>query len=136
MNEPELGQVLFAGDSIKDYPVPHYVLAAIRMIADESMRAYWNKYQEELDDPTSNTGAKFEELDTFKIRAFDWSDPEEYEPNFEWKDYRVYWYKHYMRGESANRNIDPQEAAEMLTECLSVIQVWDNTIAKALGEVE
>ena len=57
-----------------------------------------------------------------KIRAFDWSEPEEYEPNFEWRDYKVEWYKYLGRGMTANRPIKPDEIAEMLEDCLKAIR--------------
>lgn len=129
MREPELGQMMFAGGSINEYDVPELAESAIRTISDELQRVYWNNNQKELPDPTSNTGEVFDELDTFKIRAFDWSDPEEYEPNFQWRDYKVNWYKYLGRGTTANRPITPNEIAEMLDECLKAIRQWEKPLS-------
>jgi hypothetical protein len=108
--------------------VPELVESVIRTISDELQRVYWNNNQEELPDPTSNTGQVFTDLDTFKIRAFDWSEPEEYEPNFEWRDYKVEWYKYLGRGMTANRPIKPDEMAEMLEDCLKAIRKWEKPL--------
>lgn len=32
----------------------------------------------------------------FKVRAYNWND--NYEPNFEYKKLKIWWYKHYRRG--------------------------------------
>ena len=101
------------------------VEAAIRTISEEAQRCYWNKNQQELPDPTRNTGEVFDLLETFKIRAFDWSEPDEYLPNFEWRDFKVNWYKYLGRGMEANRDIEPAEISQMLDECMDAIRDWE-----------
>lgn len=72
-------------------------------------------------DPTENNGSEFVNH-TFEMRAFDWSDPEVYEPNFKWRDFEVEWYKYLGRGVETNRNITPDEINEMLIECLASLK--------------
>ena len=74
------------------------IKAALNEIENQMSRLYWNKNQEHMESPFSNTGAKYIN-DTFAVRAYSWVDDEEEDlPNFEYKELKVYWYKHSNRG--------------------------------------
>lgn len=82
---------------------------------------YTNNTRGEAVDPTENNGSEFVN-DTFEMRAFDWSDPDEYEPNFKYKDFEVEWYKYLGRGMELSRHITPNEINDMLIECLQSLE--------------
>ncbi len=82
---------------------------------------YTNNTRQDGIDPTENNGSDFTN-DTFEMRAFDWSDPEEYEPNFKYKDFEVEWYKYLGRAMETNREITPDEINKMLVECLKSLK--------------
>lgn len=110
-----------------EYEVPDYVEAMLMSIRSELSRVLWNINQREID-PFGNTGEVFEDSPTFKVRAYDWgkADGEDpMEPNFEWKDFKVMWYKYFGRGMSCNRDMKPHEAAKMLSECLEAITQYE-----------
>ena len=46
-------------------------VAALKMIDEELRRCYWNKYQEEMNSPFSNTGESYS-CDAFTVRAYNW----------------------------------------------------------------
>lgn len=84
---------------------------------------YTNNTKGDPIDPTENNGSEFVN-DAFEMRAFDWSDPEVYEPNFKYKDFEVEWYKYLGRGMETNREITPDEINAMLIDCLnSLVEV-------------
>lgn len=78
---------------------------------------YTNNTKQDAIDPTENNGSEFVN-DTFEMRAFDWSEPEEYAPNFKYKDFEVEWYKYLGRGMEQNRDITSDEINEMLNDCI------------------
>lgn len=82
---------------------------------------YTNNTRQDAIDPTENNGSEFVN-DTFEMRAFDWSDPEVYAPNFKYKDFEVEWYKYLGRGMEINRDITPDEINEMLLDCLKSLE--------------
>ena len=101
----------------KQHEVSEIVEAALRHIEWHLDIAMWNKHQEEYESPFGNTGNEYLGKQ-FKVRAFDWNEPEEYLPNFEWKDIKIWWYKYVGRGMYANQAITPEEASKMLDDCL------------------
>ena len=87
-------------------------------------RAVWiytNNTRQDGINPTENNGSEFVN-DTFEMRAFDWSGPEEYTPNFKYKDFEVEWYKNLGRGMEKNRDITPEEINIMLVDCLNSLK--------------
>lgn len=74
------------------------IQAILNRIEDELCRQYWNKNQEDMMSPFQNTGNEYSN-DTFTVRAHYWGDDEDRInlPNFEYKNFKCYWYKHSMR---------------------------------------
>lgn len=100
------------------------LIAALRNIG-HAVWIYTNNTKGEAIDPTENNGSEFTN-DTFEMRAFDWSEPEEYAPNFKYKDFEVGWYKYLGRGMETNRAISPDEINEMLIDCLNSLKEPSN----------
>jgi hypothetical protein len=102
--------------------------AALRSLGEEIERVEWNRTQEIFDAPTGNNGGEYE-TDKFKMRAFCWCDetihPDGCPPNFEWRDYKVEWYKYLGRGMHVKPEMTPDLIAEMLDECLKSVQAKD-----------
>lgn len=115
--EPELGQMLWHPESIREYTVPDFVENGIQRIADEAaVIVLGNPDNDDLvwELPTSNSGAIWDYPDwPFTMRAFDWSDDGMTKslPNFLDKQtgYEVHWYKHLGRGMSANWEMTRRE---------------------------
>lgn len=63
--------------------------------------------------------AKEAGLKEVPVKIVDW--PDEYEPNFEWRDVKVWWYKYLGRGTYANKELTPEIVNEMLNDCLNNI---------------
>lgn len=103
------------------YDVPELFCAALEYLDHAIEISYWNKHQEEFESPIGNTGAKYKG-GVFKLRAYDWSEPDVYEPNFEWRDVKVWWYKYLGRGTYANMDLTPDLINEMLNDCLNNIR--------------
>lgn len=104
----------------KNYDVPELFCAALEYLDHAIEISYWNQHQEEFKSPIGNTGASYDG-GTFKLRAFDWSEPDEYEPNFEWRDVKVWWYKYLGRVTCSNKELTPEIINEMLNDCLNNI---------------
>ena len=96
------------------------LIAALRAIG-YAVWIYTNNTKGEAIDPTENNGSEFIN-DTFEMRAFDWSEPEVYAPNFKYKDFEVEWYKYLGRGTEVNMPITPDEINEMLKDCLDSLR--------------
>lgn len=81
--------------------------------------------------PMSNSGTQFH-LPEFSARAYDWAwdldDGADYDPdpNFEWKDVKIWWYKYCGRGMYSNRKLTAGEASDMLVECLKAVRDWES----------
>lgn len=101
--------------------------AALNKIENEMARLYWNKNQKHMDSPFQNTGAQYSN-NTFTVRAYDWSDDGNELPNFEYKDLKVWWYKHSNRGLNWEYNyqentLPPSYFLEdMIENCVSSIE--------------
>lgn len=125
---PEPGQVLW-GSAFLPYPVHPLLEAALRSIASEIERVEWNRRQEEFHSPMSGFGSEDWACEEFVARPHCWCDgtredhAEGCPPNFEWRDLRIAWYKHVGRGLSANRNVPPDEMAELLVRCLEAVRM-------------
>ena len=120
----------------KFYDVPLIWQAALLLLDSELCRVMWNIHQKEYDSPFINSGNKFEELDAFKVRAYDWSwdmedDGIEKLPwNFKWRDIEIFWYKHMHRGCECRIKLTAEMASEMLEECYEAIQVYEKQNCK------
>ena len=118
--KPEIGQALF-GQPFKQHGVPEIAEAALAMLSAELDRVMANATQKEYDSPFSNTGNSFKNK-TFEVRAYSWDESVEQPYHFKWRDIEISWYKYLGRGMSANREIDPVLAAELLMECLASLR--------------
>lgn len=120
--EPELGQALF-GQPHKEFSVPAIWEAALAQIEKELDRVMWNRHQRDYASPFGNTGESFE-CPVFSVYAYSWGDDDQ--PfNFKWKGIEISWYKYLGRGMSANIELTPDLAAEMLAECIPAVQELD-----------
>lgn len=122
--EPELGQMIF-GQPYKTFRVSNIVDAALCRIRDSLDRVMWNVHQKEYESPFGNTGNSFK-CDTFEVCAYSWGD-EEQPFNFKWRDVEISWYKYLGRGMSANKEIKPDLAAELLNDCLEATDRWEES---------
>ena len=120
--EPELGQMLF-GQAQQAFAVPEIWDAALCYLRDEPSRVMWNREQRTYASPFDNSGNRFE-CPTFKVEAYSWGD-EEQPFNFKWLGVEISWYKCLGRGMSANVELTPDIAAEMLDDCLMAARALD-----------
>ena len=101
------------------------VTAVLGSINDELERCNWNKNQTEISSPFYNTGQKYSN-DVFSVRSYYWGDDENKIrlPNFEYKDFKVYWYKHLGRGLTIEykKDIDIDFISQMQMEC--IVSIW------------
>ena len=104
--------------------VPSYVAAALSSIDGELDRVMWNINQQEYDSPFSNSGNKYKNS-VFEVEAYDWNEDSDQQYNFKWNDYEVRWYKYCGRGMESNREISPQECAQLLDECLKSLKEYE-----------
>lgn len=118
--QPELGQALF-GQPYKHYEVPDIWEAALTLLSYRLERVMWNVTQKDYSSPMSNSGQRFD-CPTFSAHAYSWNDEEEQPWNFRWRDVEISWYKYIGRGMSANKELSPDEASEMLMDCLKALE--------------
>lgn len=98
--------------------------AVLRQIERELERCYWNKNQTPLESPFANTGNRYSN-DEFKVRAYNWDNERDGQPNFEWGPIQVYWYKHEGRGNVVYAKMgydSPAIYGIMLDKCLKSIR--------------
>lgn len=59
------------------------------------------------------------ENDIFAIRPYDWSEPDEFLPNFEHKPsgFKLWWYKYAFRGATMNYDLSAEELARLFRLC-------------------
>lgn len=125
---PEIGQAVW-GNPTQEFAVPDIWDAALRMLRDEMDNVFGGYTDFPWDSPFGNTGARFQ-CDVFKVDAYGWGlgdkDPEMHDDaqtwNFKWQDVEISWYKHSQRGLSANIELTPDRAAEMLADCLVAVE--------------
>ena len=103
------------------------VMATLNFIEKELERVYWNKHQESINSPFSNTGNNVS-TENIQIRAYNWEQNDK--PNFETDNIQVWWYKHSNRGVSATILSERTDYAELITEVLnnsldSIAQVYN-----------
>ena len=104
----------------EQYDVPELLCAALEYIESAIEISYWNENQEEWSSCFRNNGGQYK-TKKFIVRAYDWSEPDEYEPNFEWRDVKIWWYKGLGRGTYANQELSPELINGMLNDCLNSI---------------
>lgn len=121
--KPKLGQAIFGQES-KEYAVEEILEASLLMISKEWDRVMWNINQKEIDNPFSNSNAKWE-CDTFKIEAYSWNDEYEQLYNFKYKNIEVSWYKYFGRGMSVNKEVACNEVQKMLVDCLNALREYE-----------
>lgn len=92
------------------------LIAALRHLG-HAVWIYTNNTKQNAINPTQNEGSEFIN-NTFAMRSFDWSDTDEYLPNFKYKDFEVEWYKYLGRGMHINESITPEQINVMLNNCL------------------
>lgn len=122
--EPELGQAAF-GQPYKEFIVPEIMDAALQYLRYELGRVRWNNRQQDADDPFGNEGPGGDyDSDVFSVHAYSWSD--EAQPwNFKCGDLEISWYKYMGRGMSANMEITPEMASDVLLKCLSHLRALE-----------
>ena len=113
---PEIGQACF-GQPYKRYKCPLYLTSHLETVSYELDRMMRNLNQAEYNNPFCNTGSTYKN-DVFEVEAYSWNYDDEQKYNFKWRDIEVSWYKHLGRGDSVNREVSPDEASELLSECL------------------
>lgn len=104
-----------------------FIDAMLRDIRREMDRIYWNKHQREMDSPFDNSGAPEYSNDTFKVRSYDWDmDGEKNEqlPNFEYKSFKLWWYKYQGRGTYAvaDEEVTPEFIYQMYIDCIKALE--------------
>lgn len=108
MYSPELGQAVF-GQPWQSLEPDRLTQAAIGALA-----GIWYALGDPNNDPFSNSGHRFDG-DNFQVHAYSWED-EEQPFNLKWRDFTASWYKHANRGLSVNRQLNPDEVGEMISE--------------------
>lgn len=103
----------------------YLIESVLDKIESEMARIYWNYHQKEMPfSPFQNSGGEYKN-DIFTVRAYDWDG--NYEPNFEYKDLKIWWYKHSHRGLSweynHEKNVLPPSyfLEDMLIDCINSI---------------
>lgn len=110
------------------------LIAALSAIGGEIWRVTHNAG--DIRNPMANSGHCFK-CKTFEANAYDWAEldtPDDVEIpeqiNFKWRDIQVSWYKCIGRGTYVNREITPDEIAEMLNDCLAACRNWEKENSK------
>lgn len=112
------------------FKCPEWVEALLWEINREMERVHWNVFQKEMDSPFLNTGGKYSNH-TFEVNAYSWSDDDEDEVNFRYRDVEISWYKHL--GRCTEININPNKTGfnekmiGMFDECIKAVRgedVW------------
>ena len=78
----------------------------------------WNKNQKEYESPFDNTANKFFNK-VFQVQAYEWNEDIEQQFNFKYKDIKISWYKYLGRDTTINKEITPEEAADMFNDCIN-----------------
>lgn len=121
---PELGQMVF-GQPFKQYEVPPIMEAALEFLRHELARVMWNIHQKDTADPFGNSGPDGNySSDVFSVQAYSWGDDDQ--PwNFKCGDLEISWYKYCGRGMSANIEVTPDLASQILIKCLEHLRKID-----------
>ena len=103
------------------------VIAILRAIDQELSRLYFNKNQKDISSPFDNTGTEYKN-ETFIVRAYNWYDEDNEKPNFEYKDLKVWWYKHLGRGDYMEKEkpLTLEFLLDMLKDCMVSLENDNN----------
>lgn len=101
----------------------YFITALLKQIEYELEREYWNKYQKQINSPFRNSGECWN-AGVFKVRSYNWNG--NYEPNFEYKGLKVWWYKYLGRGMEVelDNDYDLNFYITMLTDCKTAIKKY------------
>ncbi len=103
------------------------VMATLNFIEKELERVYWNKHQESINSPFSNTGNNVS-TENIQIRAYNWEQNDK--PNFETDNIQVWWYKHSNRGVYAKIYGDVSDLQDILTDAIEKAEKDFDTLYK------
>lgn len=117
---PTLAQAVF-GQPHQQFTVPEVWETALRFLREEHIRIMEERHRSGYDSPFDSTGTSFE-CPTFKVEAYDYDDDRQQPFNFKWRHVEISWYKYLGRGMSANIELSPDLAAQMLAECLLAVE--------------
>lgn len=121
----EIGQMLFANNTMYSYDCEDYIVALLRNLDDELCRVMWNKNQEEYESPFQNTGNSFIGKN-FEVHAYSWDDESDQTYNFKCGNIEISWYKYLGRGTTINGNYSKDEIISMYNACLKEIREIDD----------
>jgi hypothetical protein len=111
--QPEMGQACFSNTPWQPIALPEVFSDVLQAIG------YDLDLYGKLGNPASNSGESYT-CDVFTMRSYCWCDgsrhPDGCPANFEWRDWRVCWYKHAGRGASCNRLLTMDELIQMRDE--------------------
>lgn len=101
------------------------IVAALKSIRQEMDRLYFNKHQKEMNSPFDNTGEVFN-CPVFSVIAYRWDELDKPVANFQYKDLRVYWYKHLGRGDYAKclHELTTEDLNTMIVECKEALNKY------------
>lgn len=115
-----LGQILY-GQPRQERDCPEILDAALSFLRHEIGRVLWNIRQEQVD-PFSSSAESFK-CAAFCVCAYSWSDDPQ---PWNFKHYKsgieVSWYKYMGRGMTVNKVVTPDQAAELLRDCMEAMQ--------------
>lgn len=117
----ELGNLMFNTNQNQQYDCPYYIIALLKEIDNQLLRIMWNKNQKEYESPFGNTGNKFFNK-VFQVQAYEWNEDIEQQFNFKYKDIEISWYKYLGRDTTINKEITPEEAADMFNDCIDSLK--------------
>lgn len=117
----ELGNLMFNTNQNQQYDCPYYIIALLKEIDNQLLRIMWNKNQKEYESPFGNTGNKFFNK-VFQVQAYEWNEDIEQQFNFKYKDIEISWYKYLGRDTTINKEITPEEAADMFNDCINSLK--------------
>lgn len=117
----ELGNLMFNPNKNQQYECPIWLISFLATIENALYVKMWNETQEQYESPFRNTGNIFKN-DTFEVAAYNWNDEISQEYNFKWKDIEISWYKYLGRDTTINKEVEPQEAIQMLEECMESLR--------------
>ena len=117
----ELGNFMFNTNQNQQYDCPNYIIALLKEIDNQLLRIMWNKNHKEYESPFGNTGNKFFNK-VFQVQAYEWNEDIEQQFNFKYKDIKSSWYKYLGRDTTINKEITPEEAADMFNDCIDSLK--------------
>jgi len=120
--QPELGQMVF-GQPWQKHECPQILEAALAFLSEEVQRVLWNIKQEQLN-PFGNHCEAFR-CEAFGVWSYDWSDNEDAAQPYNFCHPKsgvcISWHKYAGRGMSCNRAVNPNEVAEILSDCIEAM---------------